>query len=142
MIKITKKPLVIALGAAFALSGAAAHASVFQTADLGTGYMVAAADAAAPADATPAPVPAKKSKHHKKAGEQKCGGSNCEKGVKDGECVCGASMGKKADGKCGEGKCGEKKAAGEHKCGEKKAAGEQKCGEKKEAAPAPATPAK
>ena len=144
MIKITKKPLVIALGAAFALSGTVAHASVFQMADLGAGYMVAAADATAPADTkpAPAPAPAKKHKHHKKAGEQKCGGSNCEKGVKDGECVCGASKGKKADGKCGENKCGEKKAAGEQKCGEKKAAGEQKCGEKKAATPAAEAPKK
>jgi uncharacterized low-complexity protein len=134
MNKFSRKPLAIALGAAFALSGiAVAQASVFQTADLGSGYMVAAAEATmpAPADAMPAaPAPAKKHRHHKKAAEKKCGGSNCEKGVKNGECACGASMGKKADGKCGE-----------HKCGEKKAAGEGKCGEKKGAAPAPAAEA-
>ena len=111
---MSKKPLAIVLGAAFALTGAAAHASVFQTAALSSGYMVAG-------DAT-------------KAGEAKCG----EK--KAGEAKCGE---KKAEHKCGEkkageAKCGEKKA-GEAKCGEKKAdgkkadgkCGEGKCGEKK-----------
>jgi hypothetical protein len=38
-----KKPLAVVLGAAFALTGAAAQASVFQATDLGSGYMVAAA---------------------------------------------------------------------------------------------------
>ncbi len=43
MIKLNHKPLALALGAAFALTGAAAQASVFQTTDLGAGYMVASA---------------------------------------------------------------------------------------------------
>ena len=44
MSNTTKKPLVIALGAAFALTGAAAaQASVFQAADLESGYMLAKA---------------------------------------------------------------------------------------------------
>jgi uncharacterized low-complexity protein len=88
---LNRKPLAIALGAAFALTGAAAQASVFQTADLGSGYMVAAAG-------------------DEKAGEAKCGEGKC------GEGKCGE---KKAEGKCGEGKCGEGKC-GEGKCGEKK----------------------
>jgi uncharacterized low-complexity protein len=101
---LNRKPLAIALGAAFALTGAAAQASVFQTADLGAGYMLASAGDTA------------------KAGEAKCGEGKC--GEKKAA----------HEGKCGEGKCGEKKAdaaaadakAGEHKCGE------GKCGEKKE----------
>jgi uncharacterized low-complexity protein len=95
---MSKKPLAIVLGAAFALTGAAAHASVFQTSALSSGYMVAG-------DAT-------------KAGEAKCG----EK--KAGEAKCGEK--KAGEAKCGEGKCGEKKKmhegkCGEGKCGEKKA---------------------
>ena len=101
---LSKKPLAIVLGAAFALTGAAAHASVFQTTALGTGYMVAAEAASAPSDG--------------KAGEAKCG----EK--KAGEAKCGEKK-KAHEGKCGEGKCGEKKKAHEGKCGE------AKCGEKK-----------
>jgi len=115
-VNMTKKPLAVAIGAAFALTGFAAHASVFQATDLAAGYMVASAGDA-------------------KTGEAKCG-------EKKGEAKCGE---KKADGKCGEkkadGKCGEKKAdgkCGEGKCGEKKGAkkadgkcGEGKCGEKK-----------
>jgi uncharacterized low-complexity protein len=130
MITFSKKPLAVVLGAAFALSGAAAHASVFQAADLGTGYMVAA-DAAPATTPAPAPAaPAKPHKHHKKATEQTCGGSNCEKGVKDGECVCGANKGKKADGKCGEHKCGENRTdAAAPAAGDKQA--EAKCGENK-----------
>jgi uncharacterized low-complexity protein len=97
---LSQKPLIIALGAAFALTGAVAHAgapqgSVFQATPMSSGYTVA--------DNTTATTP--------KAGEQKCGekGSNCGKGAKAGECVCGADKGKKADGKCGEGKCGANK---------------------------------
>ena len=96
----SRKPLVIALGAAFALTGAAAQASVFQTADLGAGYMVAAAG------------DQKGSEH--KCGEGKCGEKEAEH--KCGEGKCGE---KKAEAKCGEGKCGEGKC-GEGKCGEKK----------------------
>ena len=101
-ISMSKKPLALALGAAFALTGAAAQASVFQVTDLAAGYMVASAGDAKTGEAKCG---------EKKAGEAKCGekGSNCEKGAKAGECVCGAAKGKKADGKCGEGKCGAKK---------------------------------
>ncbi|MGQ0698503.1 MAG: HvfA family oxazolone/thioamide-modified RiPP metallophore [Panacagrimonas sp.] len=102
-----KKPLSVVLGAAFALTGMAAQASVFQATDLGAGYMVAAAGDAKCGEG--------KCGEGKKAGEAKCGehkGSNCDKtaGVgKDGNCACGANKGQKADGKCGEAKCGEKK---------------------------------
>ena len=41
--KFSRQPIAVALGAAFALSGAMAQASVFQTTDLGAGYMVASA---------------------------------------------------------------------------------------------------
>lgn len=103
----SKKPLAVALGTAFVLSGTAASASVFQITDLSSGgYMVA--------------------EHHEKSGEKsgegKCGaekkGANCDPkagvDMKTGECACGAAKGKKAEGKCGEGKCGE------GKCGNKK----------------------
>jgi uncharacterized low-complexity protein len=104
--KFSKKPLMLAMGAAFALSGTAAHASLFQVADLGTGYMVAEAA---------------KSEGDKK-GEVKCGAecvkakagegmkeadakAACDKMAKEGK--CGGD--KKKEGKCGEGKCGGKK---------------------------------
>ena len=91
---LTKKPLQIVLGAAFALSGMAAQASVFQTTDLGAGYMVATAGDAKCGE--------------KKAGDAKCGEKKAGE-QKCGECMCGAAKGQKADGKCGEGKCGDKK---------------------------------
>jgi uncharacterized low-complexity protein len=93
-----KKPLAVVLGAAFALTGAAAQASVFQATDLGSGYMVAAAG-------------------DDKAGEQKCGE---KKGAEMGQ-KNGADNGEKkghdkaAEGKCGEGKCGEGKCAANKK---------------------------
>lgn len=108
-VKFSKKPLAIALGAAFAMGSLAAHASVFQTSDLSSGYMVAG-------DA--------------KAGEAKCGEGKCgDKKAAHGKCgegKCGEAMFKKMDanadgsvskdefmkaheGKCGEGKCGDKK---------------------------------
>ena len=75
MSKITsKKPIAVALGAAFLLSGAAAQASVFQAHDLGSGYQAAAEG---------------------KCGEGKCGEGKCGE-KKDGEGKCG-------EGKCGEG---------------------------------------
>tara|TARA_R110000787_G_scaffold170629_1_gene283266 strand:+ start:6454 stop:6684 length:231 start_codon:yes stop_codon:yes gene_type:complete len=74
MSKMTsKKPLAVALGAAFLLSTAATQASVFQTADLGSGYQVAGEG---------------------KCGEGKCGEGKCGE-KKDGEGKCG-------EGKCGE----------------------------------------
>jgi len=95
---MTRKPIAVALGAAFALSGMAAQASVFQTADLGAGYMLASAGDDKSAEG--------------KCGEAKCGEAKCgEKKAettstdKSTEASCGE---KKAEAKCGEGKCGEK----------------------------------
>ena len=91
---LSKKPLAIVLGAAFAMTGAVAQASVFQAAELGSGYMVADA--------------------HAKTGEHKCGEAKGDKKAgehKCGEGKCGEAKGEKAgEHKCGEGKCGEKKA--------------------------------
>jgi uncharacterized low-complexity protein len=71
-----KKPLAVVLGAAFALTGVAAQASMFQVSDLGSGYMVAAAG-------------------DDKSGEHKCGEGKCGDKKKEGEGKCG-------EGKCGE----------------------------------------
>ena len=116
--KFSKKPLMLAVGAAFALSGTSAHASLFQVTDLASGYMVAQATPATPA--TPA-------KPAEKAGEAQCGAAcvkaKTEGGMKEADAKaacdkmahegkCGASkkkMDKKKEGKCGEGKCGSKK---------------------------------
>ena len=87
----SKKPMAVVLGAAFALTGLAAQASVFEATDLGAGYMVADA--------------------HGKDGEAKCGEGKCGEDKK-GEAKCG-------EGKCGEDKAGESKC-GEGKCGEGK----------------------
>lgn len=105
----SKKPLALALGAAFALGGGVAQASVFQTTDLASGYMVASAGDAKTGE--------------KKCGEAKCGAecvSNmtkagkseadakaaCDKAKAEGKC---GGKKEKAEGKCGEGKCGDKK---------------------------------
>ena len=88
--KITKKPLAIALGAAFvtSLAGApVANAAENPCAmsELAGGYMVADSHAAG----------GDKAKAEGKCGEGKCGGNKAEGGDKA-----------KAEGKCGEGKCG------------------------------------
>ncbi len=97
MSKFSKKPIAMALGAAFALNGLAAQAAsqgaVFQVADLPSGYTMVAEG---------------------KCGEGKCGGEKKAEEGKCGEGKCGAenkagtgSADKKAEeGKCGEGKCG------------------------------------
>jgi uncharacterized low-complexity protein len=110
----SKKPLALALGAAFTLAGVGAQASVFQVAELASGYMVAQATPATPA--TPA-----EGKGH----EAKCGAAcvkdkvekgkmkeadakaACDKMAKEGK--CGGDKEKGKEGKCGEGKCGGKK---------------------------------
>jgi uncharacterized low-complexity protein len=125
----SKKPLALALGAAFTLTGLGAQASVFQMSDLASGYMVA--------QATPA-TPAKPAEG--KGAEGKCGAAcvkamtekgkseadakaHCDKMAKEGKCgaehmkanegKCGADKKDKAkEGKCGEGKCGEGKCGG------------------------------
>ena len=112
----SKKPLALAIGAAFTMAGGVAQASVFQTTDLAAGYMVAAAGDAKTAE--------------KKCGEAKCGeavfksmdtngdGSiskdefmAAHKGAAEGKCGAekGADTKMKKEGKCGEGKCGDKK---------------------------------
>lgn len=100
---LSKKPLSIVLGAAFALTGFAAQASVFQTSALGSGYMVAG-DATKTGDAKCG---------EKKAGQAKCG----EKKASESKPADQNTAGSKPDGKtkakemkCGEGKCGKKKA--------------------------------
>ena len=110
MSKFSKKPLALALGAAFTLTGMAAHASVFQASDLSASYMVASAE--------------DKGKEGK-CGEAKCGAAclkekmemgkmteadakaMCDKMAHEGK--CGGDKPKKKEGKCGEGKCGGKK---------------------------------
>ena len=109
MSKFSKKPLALALGAAFTLAGGVAQASVFQTTDLASGYMVASAG-------------------DEKAGEKKCGEAKC-----GADCVKNMTKGgaAEADAKAAcdkakaEGKCGNKKEKKEGKCGE------GKCGDKK-----------
>jgi uncharacterized low-complexity protein len=110
--KFSKKPLMLAVGAAFALSGTAASASLFQVSDLGAGYMVASAG--------------DKGDKSAKAGEAKCGAdclkkmsaegkseadakAACDKAHAEGKCGGDKAGDKKKEGKCGEGKCGGKK---------------------------------
>ena len=103
---INKKPLAVALGAAFLASAvvpmASAEVNPFSAQQLSGGY----------------DLPNYGGHKEGGCGEGKCGGADGEKA--DGE------------GKCGEGKCGEgKKAHGEGKCGGaegEKADGEGKCG--------------
>ena len=92
MSKFSKKPLALALGAAFSLSGMAAHASVFQVADLASGYMVASAD--------------------DKGKEASCGAACMAEKTKGGMSEADAKKAcdaKAKEGKCGEAKCGAKK---------------------------------
>ena len=118
----SKKPLAVALGAAFLASSiaplASAEVNPFSAQQLSGGYDLV---------------------NFGKHGEGKCGEGKC--GEKDGEGKCGEGKcgeGEKSDGegKCGEGKCGGEKADGEGKCGEgkcggEKSGGEGKCGEGK-----------
>lgn len=83
----SNKPLAVAVGAAFALTGLAAQASVFEATDLNSGYMVALAG--------------------DKEGEAKCGEGKCGEAKKDAK-----KEGKEGEAKCGEGKCGEGKCGG------------------------------
>jgi uncharacterized low-complexity protein len=105
----SKKPLALALGAAFTLAGGAAQASVFQTTDLGSGYMIAlagdmkAGDAKAGEAACGANCVANMTKTGKSEADAKAA---CEKAKAEGKC---GSKKEKAEGKCGEGKCGTKK---------------------------------
>ena len=105
-----KKPLSIALGAAFATSLATAPVAnaadnPFAMSELSSGYMVA------------------DSHMEGKCGEGKCGGAKAT-------ATEGAEK-STAEGKCGEGKCGGEKASTEGKCGGEKKMEEGKCGEGK-----------
>jgi uncharacterized low-complexity protein len=108
----SKKPIALALGTAFALSGlsvqaASSQGSVFQAADLPSGYTVLAEGKCGEGKCG-----------EKKAGEAKCGEGRCGEAMfdkmdkdKDGKLSKEEFMAghKSAEGKCGEGKCGEKK---------------------------------
>ncbi len=93
----TKKPLAIAVGAAFVTTLAATPAAnaaenPFAMSDLSSGYMVA-------------------EMAEGKCGEGKCGG---EKAKSETEGKCGGEKAKsETEGKCGEGKCGGQKATSE-----------------------------
>jgi uncharacterized low-complexity protein len=121
MNKMTKKPLSIALGAAFVTSLAtapivSADANPFGMSELSSGYMVVADNHEGKAEG--------------KCGEGKCGENKAKKEGKCGEGKCGEGMKKAKDA---EGKCGEKDAKGEKEgsCGEGKAKKEGSCGEGK-----------
>jgi uncharacterized low-complexity protein len=111
----TKKPLAIALGAAFVTTLAAtpvanAADNPFAMSELSSGYMVA-------------------EMAEGKCGEGKCGGDKAKSEAegKCGEGKCGGDKAKTdAEGKCGEGKCGGEMKATEGKCGEGKCGGDKK----------------
>ena len=90
----TRKPLSLALGAAFAsaltVGGATAAENPFGQTELPGGYMVAEAQG-------------DKAKMEGKCGEGKCGAMQKDK-MKEG--MCGEMHKNQAEGKCGEGKCG------------------------------------
>jgi uncharacterized low-complexity protein len=112
--KVIKKPLAIALGAAFVTSLAGtpvanAAENPFAMSDLSSGYVVAEMEEG-------------------KCGEGKCGGDKTKKEGKCGEGKCGGDKAK-AEGKCGGDKAetmateGADKAKKEGKCGEGKCGG-------------------
>lgn len=89
----SRKPITLALGAAFALAGGAAQAdSLFAVTDLGSGYMVARADDAKPA----APKPAADAKTPAPKAETAAAAAK----------TAADSTAKKAEHACGEGMCG------------------------------------
>jgi len=99
-------PIAAALGAAFAMSLAAAPVSAdtanpFGMSDLSSGYQQVAEG---------------------KCGEGKCGGKKAKKKM-EGKCGEGKCGGKKEMDKNMEGKCGGNKAKKEGKCGEGKCGG-------------------
>ena len=111
--KITRKPLAIALGAAFVTTLASAPIAnaaenPFAMSELSSGYQVADSHMEG----------GDKGKAEGKCGEGKCGGDKAE--AEGGDKA-------KAEGKCGEGKCGgEKKMDKEGKGGEGKCGGDKK----------------
>ena len=105
--KSTKKPLAIALGAAFitSLAGtpvANAAENPFAMSELSSGYMVAEM---AEGKCGEGKCGGDKMKTEGKCGEGKCGG---DKAAAEGGDKAAAEGGDKAkaEGKCGEGKCG------------------------------------
>ena len=109
----SKKPLAVALGAAFLATSiaplACAEMNPFSAQQLSGGYDLVSF-----------------SKHEEgKCGEGKCGDDSAHGGKAEDEGKCGDD---KAES---EGKCGGDKAEGEGKCGGDKAEGEGKCGEGK-----------
>ena len=118
--KNTKKPLAIALGAAFVTSLATAPIAnaaenPFAMSELAGGYMVAGSHMDG----------GDKDHAEGKCGEGKCGGDKSKAEGKCGEGKCGGEKAT-AEGKCGEGKCGGDKSKAEGKCGEGKCGGEKK----------------
>jgi len=112
--KITKKPIAIALGAAFVTSLASAPIAnaaenPFAMSELAGGYMVAGSHMEG----------GDKGKAEGKCGEGKCGGEKTEAAAEGADKA-------KAEGKCGEGKCGGEKKEAEGKCGEGKCGGDKK----------------
>ncbi|MEN8204470.1 MAG: hypothetical protein ABFS24_00535 [Pseudomonadota bacterium] len=104
--KALKKPLAIALGAAFVTSLAGtpvanAAENPFAMSELSSGYVVAEMEEG-------------------KCGEGKCGGDKAKKEGKCGGDKAATEDKATAEGKCGEGKCGGEKKVEEGKCGEGK----------------------
>lgn len=118
MSKVTKKPLALALGAAFLATSiaplASASSNPFSANPLTSGY-----DQANYASHAEGGCGGDKAKKEGKCGEGKCGDK-----AKEGK--CGGDKAKK-EGKCGEGKCGEGKAKHDAK-GKEGKCGEGKCG--------------
>ena len=115
--KITKKPLAIALGAAFVTSLTAtpvvnAAENPFAMSELSSGYTIA------------------DSHMEGKCGEGKCGGDKAaaegDKAAAEGDKAAAEGDKATAEGKCGEGKCGGDKTKVEGKCGEGKCGGDKK----------------
>lgn len=113
MSKKTMKPVVAAIGAAFAgsmlMAGAAnAAANPFGLNELNGGYVQIADNHEGKCGAS--------KEAEGKCGAGKCGGSKKEAEGKCGAGKCGGSK-KEAEGKCGAGKCGGSKKEAEGKCG-------------------------
>jgi len=115
-------PIAAALGAAFAMSLAAAPVSAatanpFSVTDLSSGYQQVAdahKDGKCGEGKCGAKDKAKKHGTEAKCGEGKCGGDKAKAKAKEAKCGEGKCGGDKAkakakEAKCGEGKCGGKK---------------------------------
>ena len=129
----TKKPLSIALGAAFATSLAAsplanAADNPFAMSELSSGYMVAGmAEGKCGGDKAGAMATEGAEKVME---EGKCGEGKCGAGKAGATATEGAEKVMK-EGKCGEGKCGGDKAGATATEGAEKVMKEGKCGEGK-----------